>query len=111
MVPASEPGLLRVTVALVTPEVQELVPVDVPAGATVAQAIARARLVERYGLDLARLQVAVYGQRRRLDDAVGEGDRIELLRPLVADPKEARRARAKAGQPTSGRSRPTKGAA
>lgn len=89
------------TVAWVTPTVQDVTPVRLAPGATIAEAIARSGLVEAYGLDLAALGVAVFGKRRSLDAEVREGDRIELLRPLVADPKAARRARA-ASRPRQG---------
>jgi len=47
------------------------------------------------GVDIAHSQVGVFGRLVRRDQALGEGDRIEIYRPLAADPKSARRARAK----------------
>ncbi|MEO5701751.1 MAG: RnfH family protein [Casimicrobiaceae bacterium] len=85
---------LEVTVAWVTPAIQDVVTVSVPAGATIAAAIARSGLVATRGLDLSQLTVAVFGKRRSLDALVQPGDRIELLRPLLTDPKAARRHRA-----------------
>ena len=80
--------------AWITPHVQDVVPVEVPAGSTLGDALAASRLVETYGLDLAQLSYAVAGKRRRIDSVVHDGERIDLLRPLIADPKEARRRRA-----------------
>jgi putative ubiquitin-RnfH superfamily antitoxin RatB of RatAB toxin-antitoxin module len=46
-------------------------------------------------IDLARDRVGVYGKLVGLEDVLGEGDRVEILRPLAADPKAARRQRAR----------------
>ena len=47
------------------------------------------------GVDIAHSAVGVFGRRARLDQPLNEGDRIEIYRPLAADPKSTRRARAK----------------
>ena len=78
------------TVVWAAPGVQDVVPVRLPSGATVA----RSRLVEHYGLDAARLRFAVFGKRAAADAGRGDGDRVEITRALVADPKESRRRRA-----------------
>jgi putative ubiquitin-RnfH superfamily antitoxin RatB of RatAB toxin-antitoxin module len=83
-----------VSVAWVSPSVQELVDVEVPAGAPVRVAIERSGLAATYGLDLAALAVAVHGRRATLETPLRDGDRVELLRALVADPRDARRLRA-----------------
>ena len=85
---------LRLTVAWITRHVQDVVPVEVPVGSTLADALAASRLVETYGLDPAQLSYAVAGKRLRIDSTVHDGDRIDVLRPLIADPKDARRRRA-----------------
>ena len=86
--------MLAISVAWITPEVQDIVPLSMPEGTTVLQAVQASRLVQAYGLDLAHITVAIAGKRRRLDAAVHDGERIDLLRPLNVDPKEARRHRA-----------------
>jgi putative ubiquitin-RnfH superfamily antitoxin RatB of RatAB toxin-antitoxin module len=87
---------MRVSVAWITPEMQDVVPVELPAGATIAEAVDAAGLVATYALDLAHLTIAVAGARRALNDVVHDGERIDLLRALTVDPKEARRHRARA---------------
>jgi hypothetical protein len=87
---------MKVTVVWATPDVQDLVPVAVDAGATVADAVARSGLAAAHALDLAQLGVAIFGRRVGWHTPVADGDRIELTRPLTVDPKEARRARARA---------------
>jgi len=86
---------IAVSVAWATPTTQDIVTVDVPSGAHARVAIERSGLVTAYGLDLAQLGVAIHGQRATLETALADGDRVELTRPLIADPKEARRKRAR----------------
>ena len=68
--------------------------VTVPIGATVAQALSAAGFTPEAlavrGID----GLALHGVRSRPETVLRDGDRIELLRPLVADPKDARRRRA-----------------
>ena len=89
-------GRVRVTVAWASPQAQGLVPVDLPPGATVADAVAAARAIERSGVDPARVGYAIFGQTARPGTPVADGDRVEVTRPLVADPRAARRNRAAA---------------
>jgi uncharacterized protein len=86
---------LRVVVAYsARPREVDLTSVVVPDGATVGDALEASRLRERHpGLDVAALAVGVWGQTRALDTPLREGDRVEVYRPLLVDPKEARRAR------------------
>jgi uncharacterized protein len=70
---------------------------SLPFGATVAEALAaEAQATEvRAGLDDAPTAVAIFGERVEFSHVLADGDRIEVLRPLMADPKDARRQRAK----------------
>lgn len=64
--------------------------------ATVADALRLAAAdLDFSGVDIAHSAVGVFGRRARLDQPLNEGDRIEIYRPLAADPKSTRRARAK----------------
>jgi uncharacterized protein len=68
-----------------------------PAGSSVEQAIFASGLLEAFPeIDLARQRVGVFGELVRLDDCLQGGERVEIYRPLLADPKETRRRRAKA---------------
>ena len=87
---------MNVTVVFAAPGVQDIVPLELPEGATVADAVAQSGLAQAYALDLAALAFAVHGKRRAAGAALADGDRVELTRPLIADPKEARRRRAQA---------------
>ena len=92
----SETAVVAVSVAWATPAVQDVVPLALPAGATVGDAIARSGLVDRYRIDLANSRLGIRGRRVRADTVLTDGDRVEICRPLIADPKDARRSRATA---------------
>jgi putative ubiquitin-RnfH superfamily antitoxin RatB of RatAB toxin-antitoxin module len=95
----SEPTV-AVTVVWATPDVQDIVALTLPAGATVADAIARSGLVERYRIDRGATRSGVHGRLVRDDAVLHDGDRVELCRPLAADPKAVRRLRAEARERT-----------
>ncbi len=100
---------VAVTVVWATPEVQDSVPLTLPAGATVADALAASGLVERHGIDRGAVRPAVYGRLVRDDVALRDGDRVEICRPLLVDPKAARRLRAAAREHAAGARRPASG--
>jgi putative ubiquitin-RnfH superfamily antitoxin RatB of RatAB toxin-antitoxin module len=81
---------VRVQVALALPERQVVVDLELPAGSTVADAIAAARLE---GADVSSMRTGVWSRACAASTVLREGDRVELYRPLAADPKEMRRAR------------------
>jgi uncharacterized protein len=85
---------VKVTVVWATPRVQDVVAVELATGATVGDAVDRSGLVAQYRVDPTALAFAIFGRRARADEALAEGDRVELTRPLVADPKAARATRA-----------------
>jgi hypothetical protein len=88
---------INVTVAYAAPGVEALVTVTLPAGATIDDAIVASGITTRLGLDSARLDYAIFGQRAKGGTPVADGDRVELTRPLIADPKRVRRTRAMRG--------------
>jgi putative ubiquitin-RnfH superfamily antitoxin RatB of RatAB toxin-antitoxin module len=80
---------MRIEVIRAWPRRHESVLVDLPDAATVADAL-KASGFDQAGVDA----YAVFGERAMPEDVLREGDRVELLRPLQVDPKEARRRRA-----------------
>ncbi len=68
--------------------------VSLPDGSTVADAVERSGIAATLTLDLARLSFAVFGRRAVASTRLHDGDRVELLRPLIVHPMEARRLRA-----------------
>lgn len=89
---------LSIEVAYTLPHRQELVQLKLSAGSTVQQAIESSGLRQKYpDIDLARNKVGVFGKLTRLDAPLRDRDRVEIYRPLIADPKEVRRKRADEG--------------
>lgn len=86
---------IRVEVVYALPERQYLRTVTLAAGSTVENAINASGLLElRSDIDLTKNKVGVYSRPVKLGDKVNDGDRVEIYRPLIADPKELRRQRA-----------------
>ena len=89
------PANILVEVAYALPEKQYLQRVTLEEGATVEEAIrASGLLALRSDIDLAKNKVGIYSRPVKLADNVKDGDRVEIYRPLIADPKELRRQRA-----------------
>ena len=87
---------LRVTVAYAAPGKKLMRETGVAPGTTIAEAIAQSGIAQDLaGLDVAGLKVGVWGRVKPRETPVADGDRIELYRPLTADPKAARAQRAR----------------
>lgn len=107
------PSMIQVEVAYATPEQQKIIVVRVPAGATVHDCIVRSNITEFFAdIDLDQQKVGIWSKACKLDTTPRDGDRIEIYRPLTADPKEVRRRRAeqakdegRADKVTGGRNR------
>ncbi len=86
---------LDVQVAYALPDRQLVLPVRVAAGTRVVDAIRQSGILAQFPqIDLSRAKLGIYGRRVPGDHVVSAGDRIEIYRALVADPKTARRQRA-----------------
>lgn len=86
----------RVSVCYAQPEDVFLVTLDVPAGSTLTEVVTASGVLARYPtLDLTRNKLGIFGKLRPADTAVRDGDRVEIYRPLQADPMESRRRRAR----------------
>ena len=81
---------MKVEVIRAWPHRFESVRLDLPEGATVADALAASGFAGE-----ARAAVAIHGVSATGGTVLSEGDRVEVLRPLLIDPKEARRRRAR----------------
>lgn len=90
---------VNIEVVYALPEEQILLKRSVPAGTTVAEAIqASGMLARRPEIDLAASKLGIFGKLTKADAVVRDRDRIEIYRPLIADPKEVRRMRAEQGK-------------
>ena len=86
---------ILVDVVYALPEKQYMYSVSLPVGSTVEQAIqASGLLALRSDIDLSQNKVGIFSRPVKLSDEVQQGDRVEIYRPLLADPKELRRLRA-----------------
>lgn len=97
MAEQSVPDSISVEVAYAEPDRQFLLRVDLAAGATVEEAIAASGVDREFDIDTSALGAGIWSKPVARDAALANGDRVELYRPLKADPKEARRQRAKRG--------------
>lgn len=85
---------IAVTIVYALPGTATEVAVRLPQGSTVADAIERSAIAALHPeVNPGQCAVGIFGQRVDLQTAVREGDRVEIYRPLVADPKESRRKR------------------
>ena len=90
---------ITVTIVYALPGAVIEIEVRLAAGATVAEAIERSGIAARLqGADIAGAPVGIFGKRVRRDAPLRNGDRVELYRQLIADPKTARRRRAASGR-------------
>lgn len=100
---------IRVEVAYALPHKQKIISLLVEPGTTALQAVERSQIEEHFpGLDITSAKMGIFGQSlgtKGLDSAdkyaLREGDRVEIYRPLVSDPKEARRKRAEKAEEKS----------
>lgn len=86
---------MRVEVVYALPLKQDVISLDVAAGATVGQALAASGMLARHpDIDLRVNRLGIWGRSTTPDALLREGDRVEIYRPLQVDPKEVRRRRA-----------------
>lgn len=88
---------MDVEVAYARPEKQRIVRLQVPEGTTVAEAARLSGIVEMFPeIDLAQIDMGIFGKvvKKPAEQALRDGDRVELYRPLKIDPKQARLNRA-----------------
>jgi putative ubiquitin-RnfH superfamily antitoxin RatB of RatAB toxin-antitoxin module len=86
---------LQVYVIYATPQDEFVHPMRVAPGTTIGQAIEGSGVLARFPeINLVTQPVGIYGKKKTLETVLRERDRIEIYRPLVADPKDSRRKRA-----------------
>jgi len=91
--------MINVEVCYALAEKQSLVSVKLPQGATLQQALdASGLLVKHPEIDLKKNKFGVFAKLSKLDSVLRDRDRVEIYRPLIADPKEVRKQRAAEGK-------------
>lgn len=90
---------ILVEVAYALPNQQVVLPVKVAEGASAEQAIQASGILSRFpDIDLAENKIGIFGKLGKPDTVLRAHDRVEIYRPLIADPKEVRRQRAADGK-------------
>lgn len=90
--------LIHVEVAYASVKQQQVIAIEVPEGSTIEMAIQQSGILMLFPeIDLTKQKLGVFSKPRHLLDIVKEGDRIEIYRPLIIEPKEARRKKARLG--------------
>lgn len=91
--------MLSVEVAYALPAKQQIVSLTLPRGSTLRQAIDASGLLQKYPeIDLTKHKVGIFAKLGKLDAPLRDHDRVEIYRPLIADPKEVRKQRAAEGK-------------
>ena len=94
---------IEVEVAYALPDAQTVVTLTVPSGTTVQEAVSQSGIAAKHPeIDWNRAAIGIFGERVSVSTALKDHDRIEIYRPLIADPKQVRRNRAR-GRNTKGR--------
>ena len=91
---------MKIEVIYALPERQELVTLNLPEGSTALQAIEASGLLQKYP-DIepgGKNKLGVFAKLVKADAVLRERDRVEIYRPLIADPKEVRRQKAAEGK-------------
>ena len=84
-----------IEVAYALPSEQFLVAIDVEQGTTAEQAVKLSGVLEKFpDIDLTKNKLGIFGKAIKSDEVLRDKDRVEIYRPLIADPKESRRKRA-----------------
>jgi putative ubiquitin-RnfH superfamily antitoxin RatB of RatAB toxin-antitoxin module len=99
-----DPRLLKIQVCYALPEDSFIADLSLPDGATLAQAVQESGVLQRYpAIDLTVQKLGIFGKLKPADTVLRDGDRVEIYRPLQADPMETRRRRAKHKESAAGR--------
>lgn len=90
---------MSVEVVYATPNKQKIYDVKLPAGSTAQDAIDQSGALNDFPeIDLTSQKIGIFAKSVKLDTLLRAKDRVEIYRPLIADPKEVRRQRAQAGK-------------
>lgn len=93
------PNQIAVEIAYAKPEKQLILTLKVPQGTTAEQAVIASGMLQKFPeIDLAANKIGIFGKMVKPDTELREKDRVEIYRPLIADPKEVRRQRASEGK-------------
>lgn len=90
---------INIEVIYAMPDQQDVASLTLPEGSTAAQAIEASGLLEKHPeIDLSKNKLGIYAKLAKADTVLRDRDRVEIYRPLIADPKEVRKQRAAEGK-------------
>ena len=90
---------IKIEVVYALPEQQSVVPLTLPAGSTLQQAVVASGLPEKFAeIDPVKGKFGIYSKLAKPDTLLRDRYRVEIYRPLIADPKEVRKQRAAEGK-------------
>ena len=79
---------MKIGITYALPQRQVWFDIELPDGATIHDAINRSGILKQFPeIDLEKNKVGVYGKVSKLDAALNDGDRVEIYRPIICDPK------------------------
>ena len=91
--------IMHIEVVYPLPHKQEIIQLKLPPGATVRQAVEVSGLLQKYPeIDLTKNKIGIFAKLTKADVRLRDQDRVEIYRPLIADPKEVRKQRAAEGK-------------
>lgn len=95
----AEPLQINVEVAYATPEKQQILALSVEPGTTLEQTVEQSGILNLFPeIDLSVNKIGIFGKLGKKTAEIKSGDRVEIYRPLIADPKEVRRKREAEGK-------------
>jgi uncharacterized protein len=87
--------IIHIEVAYATAKEQVIIPLEVPATTTAELAIKKSEILSKFPkINLTKSKIGIFSRICTLKTTLREGDRVEIYRPLIADPKEIRKLRA-----------------
>jgi putative ubiquitin-RnfH superfamily antitoxin RatB of RatAB toxin-antitoxin module len=96
---ANTPATVNIEVAYALPDKQHVISLQVSQGTTIEQAIRLSGILDEFPqIDITKNKLGIFGKLKKADVVVREGERVEIYRPLIADPKQVRKQRAAEGK-------------
>ena len=93
--PGNSAAKIQIELIYALPHEQKILVIEVDENSNVEQAIKQSEILQRYPeIDITINKIGIFSKACKLTDILHDGDRIEIYRPLIADPKEIRKARA-----------------
>lgn len=89
---------INIEICYALPDKQEKITLKLPPETNVETALIQSKILEKYSLDITKIKVGIYSKLTKLNTILRDKDRIEIYRPLIADPKEVRKKRAAEGK-------------